>query len=399
MAYDGGRLVLPSVLSSSLFHRVSSAAVDRRAFSPSSTACALTSRLRLLGSGGASQSFASIATVLFGAFTYRQKRLSSHSGSCRGKRCCTLTATATEEATATSTSSTSSQTLQKEILRRGRRPETPNDGDYVVIHYLARLEDGTLFDSSRARGKPYEFILGEDEVIDGWDVLIGTMEIGERATFVCPPEYAYGEYGVDPIVPPNATVFYDVELLDIGRPVEADENDEDTNSSVVDVEEVAEEKGETQLFWEKDAHREAGAGLGYKWEETGSGKEIEVSVPLGDDLKVSDIRVEIKTYSLRIGLKDKTIVDGKVFSEIISDDSHWDMEWKDDRPHLVVTLAKMDASKQWTTLLEESEEAPEVETVVTASAQAEEKVETAAPAAVDVIDVDAAIRAANEGLK
>ena len=77
---------------------------------------------------------------------------------------------------------------------------------------VGTLDDGTQFDSSRERGQPFEFTLGEREVILGWDKGVASMCKGELATLRCAPEYAYGQSGVGPI-PPNSTLNFDVELL------------------------------------------------------------------------------------------------------------------------------------------------------------------------------------------
>ncbi|CAE8646448.1 unnamed protein product, partial [Polarella glacialis] len=107
-----------------------------------------------------------------------------------GDRWCSARAAANDAA------SSPSRILEKRVIRQAPRKlldEMPKEGDLVRIHYIGRLEDSTIFDNSRARGNPFEFHLGEGEVIDGWDMLIGTMSLGERAELVIPPEYAYGE--------------------------------------------------------------------------------------------------------------------------------------------------------------------------------------------------------------
>lgn len=77
------------------------------------------------------------------------------------------------------------------------------------------LEDGTQFDSSRAKGKPLEMKLGTGEVIKGWDLAVETMRVGEKAVVEIPPQYAYGDIGAGKVIPPGATLFFHMELVSI----------------------------------------------------------------------------------------------------------------------------------------------------------------------------------------
>ncbi|XP_024451585.1 peptidyl-prolyl cis-trans isomerase FKBP62 isoform X2 [Populus trichocarpa] len=105
------------------------------------------------------------------------------------------------------------QGLKKKLLKEGEGWDTPDNGDEVEVHYTGTLLDGTQFDSSRDRGTPFKFTLGQGQVIKGWDLGIKTMKKGENALFTIPADLAYGSSGSPPTIPPNATLQFDVELL------------------------------------------------------------------------------------------------------------------------------------------------------------------------------------------
>jgi FKBP-type peptidyl-prolyl cis-trans isomerase FkpA len=106
--------------------------------------------------------------------------------------------------------------LKIEKLHEGSGP-APKRGELVSVHYTGWLTDGTKFDSSVDRGEPFEFVLGRGQVIRGWDEGVAALRVGDRARLTIPPEMGYGARGVGGVIPPNATLIFEVELLDVRR--------------------------------------------------------------------------------------------------------------------------------------------------------------------------------------
>ena len=95
--------------------------------------------------------------------------------------------------------------------------ETPKQGQMVTVHYTGWLDEngakGRKFDSSRDRGQPFTFKLGVGQVISGWDLGVATMQAGGQRTLLLPPEHGYGQRGAGSVIPPGATLIFDVELI------------------------------------------------------------------------------------------------------------------------------------------------------------------------------------------
>lgn len=104
--------------------------------------------------------------------------------------------------------------LQYEQIESGEGP-SPQPGEVVLVHYRGTLEDGTEFDSSYSRGEPIGFVLGQGRVIQGWEEGIALMNEGGKARLTIPPELAYGEQGVGDVIPSNATLIFEVELVSV----------------------------------------------------------------------------------------------------------------------------------------------------------------------------------------
>mmetsp|Transcript_21409 Transcript_21409/g.54571 ORF Transcript_21409/g.54571 Transcript_21409/m.54571 type:complete len:661 (+) Transcript_21409:92-2074(+) len=104
--------------------------------------------------------------------------------------------------------------IKKEVIKEGEGYRRPKAGDELKVHYVGTLEsDGSEFDSSRARDEPITLNLGKGEVIKGWDLGLATMRKGEIAKFTLQPQFAYGEAGMAPAIPPSAVLIFEVEVI------------------------------------------------------------------------------------------------------------------------------------------------------------------------------------------
>jgi len=104
--------------------------------------------------------------------------------------------------------------LRYKIIQKGNGKKA-EAGKTVSVHYTGQLENGKTFDSSYPRKKPIEFPLGRGNVIEGWDEGIALLQVGDKARFVIPAYLGYGANGAGGVIPPNATLIFDVELMDV----------------------------------------------------------------------------------------------------------------------------------------------------------------------------------------
>lgn len=104
--------------------------------------------------------------------------------------------------------------VEVDILQEGTGAQ-PKQGQVVTVHYTGWLTDSTKFDSSVDRGQPFTYQFGVGQVIQGWDDGVATMKVGGKSRFTIPPELGYGRQGAGGIIPPNATLIFEVELLGI----------------------------------------------------------------------------------------------------------------------------------------------------------------------------------------
>jgi peptidylprolyl isomerase len=149
------------------------------------------------------------------------------------------TATATAESSGNQATAgegiTTASGLQYIEIQAGDGP-APQPGEVVAVNYRGMLEDGTEFDNSYDRGEPIRFALGTGMVIPGWDEGIAMMKVGGKAKLIIPPDLAYGDQGAGGVIPPNATLIFEVELVSAepgspAAPTQVNESDYVTTDS------------------------------------------------------------------------------------------------------------------------------------------------------------------------
>ena len=105
----------------------------------------------------------------------------------------------------------------KTILQKGNGFAI-QEGFEVKLNYQGRLSDGRIFDSSFTKNKPFSFIIGDGKVIKGWEIGVKSMEVGEKAKFYISSKYGYKKKGIPPIIPPNADLYFEIEIIDAVQP-------------------------------------------------------------------------------------------------------------------------------------------------------------------------------------
>lgn len=105
--------------------------------------------------------------------------------------------------------------LKIETTQEGTGDKLTKAGDTISVHYTGKLENGTKFDSSVDRGTPFEFTIGQGMVIAGWEKGLLDMKVGEKRILTIPSEMGYGSQGAGGVIPPNATLIFEVELMGI----------------------------------------------------------------------------------------------------------------------------------------------------------------------------------------
>ena len=164
-----------------------------------------------------------VVGYFLGSFIYKEKMSGQTVSSTRNNAAVSTTGTSqattsavTNSSTQTSTPSMEPKDLEIKITKPGTGAKAKK-GDLVSVHYTGKLVNGTVFDSSIQRGTPIQFTLGQGMVIQGWEKGILDMQIGEKRTLTIPSKLGYGEQGAGGVIPPNATLIFDVELVKIGK--------------------------------------------------------------------------------------------------------------------------------------------------------------------------------------
>lgn len=212
----------------------------------------------------------------------------------------------------------------------------PPIGARVRVHYIGWLPDGTQFDSSRDRGAPFEFVLGANTVIKGWECAISSMTLDELALVRCRADYAYGAYGYRPLIQPNATIDFELELVgwedyDTGvQDVEGsnpfDDDDDEFDEITIDLDEFDPYARTLPKSAREDGPARGGGrtadGQAFEWEETADVVTLFVRLP--DELGSRDVTCKVTPSAISLevpaaGIALNAPLKGRVFSA----DAYW----------------------------------------------------------------------------
>mmetsp|Transcript_10859 Transcript_10859/g.12407 ORF Transcript_10859/g.12407 Transcript_10859/m.12407 type:complete len:491 (+) Transcript_10859:87-1559(+) len=192
--------------------------------------------------------------------------------------------------------------LLKKILKEGNG-EKPEDGFEVTAHYTGYLMDGSKFDSSRDRGQEFKFVIGQGQVIKGWDLGFAAMTKGEHAVLTIKSDYGYGDSGSPPKIPPKATLVFDVELIDFG-PKKKEKWDMTSQERIAEAKKHKAAGNELYKAGKnEEAYKEYENGLDYVQylndatdEETKEGNELKLSL----SLNAAQAAIRLKDYTLAV---------------------------------------------------------------------------------------------------
>eukprot|EP00930_Biecheleria_cincta_P102775 TRINITY_DN945_c0_g2_i2.p1 TRINITY_DN945_c0_g2~~TRINITY_DN945_c0_g2_i2.p1 ORF type:complete len:601 (-),score=121.51 TRINITY_DN945_c0_g2_i2:178-1980(-) len=209
-------------------------------------------------------------------------------------------------------------TLIKRILRvspRNTRGCKPHLADNVTIHYVSRLENGSVIEDTRKRGEPFQFRVGHEQAIRGVEEAVMSMSSGETSLFYIDPKLAYGTDGIDRIVPPDATLLYEIELVQF-----------------VDMHSVAKQSNEDveiPLDLDKMGKNDLGQGGDdpqgrWRWER--HGQVMVVVVPIDEETSGKDIECLLLKNHISASLRGEILFDGEPGLEIDENESDWEIK-------------------------------------------------------------------------
>lgn len=259
----------------------------------------------------------------------------------------------------------------KAVLSFGR-PQEPNPfgiaagappmGARVQIHYVGWLSDGRQFDSSRDRGAPFEFVLGAGTVIKGWECAISTMTVDEVALLRCRSDYAFGPYGFKPLVPPNATLDFEIELLgwedydsgvqDVDGVNPFDDDDDDNITFDLEQTEISElARTSTADAGPARGRATTPSGTEYAWEEDEN--SVTLFVPLAESLSSRDVSCKVSQRTIELEVPAAGIsLSGPLKGSVHSADAYWLIDKDEEGKRCIqVYMDKVDMFPMWSGIL------------------------------------------------